>query len=280
MGCLRVRRYSRAMIETAPSDNTARFTGLAETYEKFRPSYPAEALAAIRAYWTKTPGVPRLLADIGGGTGISTRAMMAALAEGGGDGWAAKVVEPNDDMRAQASAALADRPDVTVVKGAAEALPFGDGAVGLLLAAQAAHWFDRPRFYADAARVLAPGGVMVILYNNRDLYGDPLMAAFETEVETSVEGYRRNYRSWDLMAELHALDWARDVTEIVHPWTWRLTPEGFAGLMLSRSKMTPYKELRGEAAARATIFNLAQRFTDAQGRVGVPYTTQAACVRR
>ncbi len=268
------------MIEIAPPDNTTRFTGLAETYEKFRPSYPAEALAAVRAYWGETPGVPRLLADIGGGTGISTRAMLAILAEGGGDAWTAQVVEPNDDMRTQAVAALADRPDVSVVKGTAETLPFGDGAVGLLLAAQAAHWFDRPRFYADAARALAPGGAMVILYNNRDLYDDPLMAAFETEVETSVEGYWRNYRSWDLMAELHALDWAQDVTEIVHPWTWRLTPEGFTGLMLSRSKMTPYKEVHGEEAARAAILGLAHRFADAEGMVGVRYNTQAACVRR
>ncbi|HBC09664.1 MAG TPA: SAM-dependent methyltransferase [Rhodospirillaceae bacterium] len=268
------------MSDSAHPDNTARFTGLAETYEKFRPSYPPEALAAVRAYWAETPGVPRLLADIGGGTGISTRAMMTALAEGGGDVWTAQVVEPNDDMRAQATAALADRPDVSVVKGTAEVLPFGDGAVGLLLAAQAAHWFDRPRFYADAARVLAPGGVMVILYNNRDLYDDRLMAAFETEVETSVEGYWRNYRSWNLMAELHALDWAQDVTEIVHPWTWRLTPEGFAGLMLSRSKMTPYKDVHGEDAARRAILDLAHRFADVEGRVGVRYNTQAACVRR
>jgi SAM-dependent methyltransferase len=280
MGGPRVRRYSRAMSKPAPTDNTARFTGLAETYQKFRPSYPADALAAVRAYWAETPGVPRLLADIGGGTGISTRAMMAALAADGSDAWTATVVEPNDDMRAQAMAALADRPDVSVVKGEAEALPFGVGTVGLLMAAQAAHWFDRPRFYADAARVLAPGGAMVILYNNRDLYGDPLMAAFETEVETSVEGYWRNYRSWDLMGELHALDWARDVTEIVHPWTWRLTPEGFAGLMLSRSKMKPYKEVHGEDAARAAILDLANRFADAEGMVGVRYNTQAACVRR
>lgn len=268
------------MSETAPSDNTARFTGLAETYEKYRPGYPGEALAAVRAYWAETPGLPRRLADIGGGTGISTRAMMAVLAEGGGDAWTAKVVEPNDDMRAQASAALADRPDVSVVKGAAEALPFADAGIGLLMAAQAAHWFDRPRFYAEAARVLAPGGVMLILYNNRDLYDDPLMAAFETEVETSVDGYSRSYRSWDLMGELQALDWARDVCEIVHPWTWRLTPEGFAGLMLSRSKMAPYRHVHGEDGARAAIRDLAAAFADADGMVGVPYKTQATCVRR
>lgn len=268
------------MTEITPPDNTARFTGLAETYQKFRPSYPAEALAAVRDYWAETPGVPRLLADIGGGTGISTRAMLAALAAGGGGVWTARVVEPNDDMRAQATAALADRAEVAVVKGAAEVLPFDAGDVGFLMAAQAAHWFDRPRYYAEAARVLAPGGVMLVLYNNRDLYDDPLMAAFENEVETSVEGYWRNYRSWDLMAELHALGWAKDVTEIVHSWTWRLTPEGFAGLMLSRSKMAPYKEVHGEDAARREILALAHRFADAEGMVGVRYNTQAACVRR
>ncbi|MAN81128.1 MAG: SAM-dependent methyltransferase [Rhodospirillaceae bacterium] len=268
------------MSDTASPDNTARFTGLAETYEKYRPSYPSEALAAVRAYWAETPGAPRLLADIGGGTGISTRAMMAALGGDGGQAWTARVVEPNDDMRAQAEAALADRPDVSVVKGEAEALPCDDAEVGLLMAAQAAHWFDRPRFYADAARALAPGGTMVILYNNRDLYDDPLMAAFEAELETAIDGYSRTYRSWDLMGELQALDWARDVTEIVHPWTWRLTPDGFAGLMLSRSKMAPYKEALGEDGARAAIRDLAGRFADAEGMVGVPYKTQAACVRR
>jgi SAM-dependent methyltransferase len=265
---------------TDAADNTARFTGLAESYAKHRPDYPAAALAAVGAYWAKTPGVVRLLADIGGGTGISTRAMLAALADLGGPAWSARVVEPNDDMRSQAERALADRPEVSVIKGTAEDLPFEDGSVGLLMAAQAAHWFDRPRFYEDAKRVLAPGGMMLILFNNRELYDDPLMAAFEEQVETSVEGYWRNYRSWDLMSELHALDWAKDVSEEIHPWVWRLTPEDFTGLMLSRSKMTPYKDVHGEAAARAAILNLAQGFTDAEGMVEVQYKTQAACVRR
>ena len=123
-------------------------------------------------------------------------------------------------------------------------------------------------------------GVMLILFNNRELYNDPLMAAFEEQVETSVEGYWRTYRSWNLMAELHDLDWPADVTEIVHPWVWRLTPEAFAGLMLSRSKMTPYKEVHGAAAAEAAILDLARGFTDPDGLVDVQYKTQAAVARR
>ena len=265
---------------TATTDNTARFTGLAESYAKHRPSYPAEALAMVGDYWSAASGVPRLLADIGGGTGISTRAMMAALADLGGQPWTARVVEPNDDMRRQADLALADRSDVSVMSGTAEALPFPDGEVGLLMAAQAAHWFDRPRFYDEAQRVLAPGGTLLVLFNNRELYDDPLMAAFESQVETSVEGYWRDHRSWSLMDELRALDWARDIREFIHPWVWHLTPEDFTGLMLSRSKMTPFKEVHGEEAAAKAILALAHEFQDADGMVEVQYKTQAACVRR
>lgn len=262
------------MTDTA--ENAGRFTGLAETYQKHRPDYPAAALEQVAAFWSQAPGVPRRLADIGGGTGKSLRAILPVL----GTGWTAAVVEPNDDMRGEAEKALAGLAGVTAVKGAAEALPFPDASLGLVMAAQAAHWFDRPRFYAEAARVLAPGGTLLILYNNRDLHTDPLSSAFEDLAEGAVPGYRRDYRSWDLMAELKALAWAREVVEYTHPWTWRLTPEGFAGLMLSRSKMTPFRESLGEAAARAAIRDLARRHADPDGMASVRYVTQAVCARR
>lgn len=34
--------------------------------------------------------------------------------------------------------------------------------VDLVTVAQALHWFDRPRFYAEVGRVLAPGGVIAV----------------------------------------------------------------------------------------------------------------------
>jgi ubiquinone/menaquinone biosynthesis C-methylase UbiE len=34
--------------------------------------------------------------------------------------------------------------------------------VDLVTAAQAVHWFDRPRFWAEARRVLRPGGVVAV----------------------------------------------------------------------------------------------------------------------
>jgi SAM-dependent methyltransferase len=41
----------------------------------------------------------------------------------------------------------------------AEAISLAAGSVDLLTCAQAAHWLDWPRFTAEAARVLRPGGV-------------------------------------------------------------------------------------------------------------------------
>lgn len=41
-------------------------------------------------------------------------------------------------------------------KGIAEELPFPNSSVDLLTASSAAHWFDQPRFQAEANRVLKP----------------------------------------------------------------------------------------------------------------------------
>jgi hypothetical protein len=50
---------------------TGRFTGLAGTYAKYRPSYPAQAIEYI---WKRCGlGTDLLLVDVGFGTGISTR---------------------------------------------------------------------------------------------------------------------------------------------------------------------------------------------------------------
>jgi SAM-dependent methyltransferase len=44
----------------------------------------------------------------------------------------------------------------------AEASGLAERSVDLVTVAQAAHWFDLPRFYAEVARVLKPGGVIAL----------------------------------------------------------------------------------------------------------------------
>ncbi|MDO9465755.1 MAG: class I SAM-dependent methyltransferase [Thiobacillus sp.] len=55
----------------------------------------------------------------------------------------------------------------------AEVSGLDDGSIDLISVAQAAHWFDLPRFYAEATRVLKPGGVLALWgYGRMELPGE------------------------------------------------------------------------------------------------------------
>ena len=53
-------------------------------------------------------------------------------------------------------------PRVTYHVAPAEASGLADRSVDLVTAAQAVHWFDRPRFWAEARRVLQPRGLVAV----------------------------------------------------------------------------------------------------------------------
>lgn len=60
----------------------------------------------------------------------------------------------------------------------AEASALEDGSVDLVTVAQAAHWFDLPRFYAEVARVLKPGGALALWGYGRMVLPGTLDAPF------------------------------------------------------------------------------------------------------
>src|SRR5690606_36647496 len=94
---------------------------------------------------------PIRAADVGAGTGISAR----ALAQRGVE---VVAVEPNAAMRA----AAAPHPRVTWREGTADDTGLPDGAVDLVLVAQAFHWFDPPGALREFHRILRPGGRLAI----------------------------------------------------------------------------------------------------------------------
>jgi SAM-dependent methyltransferase len=135
-------------------DRSARsFDGVADAYQRARPSYPAAAVAWVLE---RAPG--RRVVDLAAGTGKLTQVLVAAGAD-------VTAVEPLPNMRAHLERAL---PGVPALDGTAEAIPLGSGSADAVLVAQAFHWFDADRALREIARVLVPGGVLGLLWNLRD----------------------------------------------------------------------------------------------------------------
>lgn len=132
----------------------SRFSDRAADYAKYRPSYPEEAIAII----LQGLGHPsqQVAADIGAGTGISSR----LLAQQGVKVFA---IEPNAAMRDAAT----PHPLVEFHEGTAEATKLPDASVDLVTCFQAFHWFNPEPTLKEFNRILKRSGRLVVVWNDR-----------------------------------------------------------------------------------------------------------------
>ena len=126
------------------------FGTVSAAYERGRPEYPDEVVD-----WLLPDRSARVI-EIGSGTGKFTRSLVRC-------GVSVTATEPDPGMRAAFSAG-----DVEVIAGTAEAIPAADGSADAVLAAQCWHWVDPERASREVGRVLVPGGVLGVLWNDRD----------------------------------------------------------------------------------------------------------------
>lgn len=140
-------------------DSTARFTGKAEGYAKYRPKY-AEAYIdyLVESFGLKDGS---MIADVGSGTGILTKQLLDR-------GLHVLAVEPNGDMRAQAEKELREYTGFRSVAGTAENTSLEAASTDLVTAGQAFHWFDREAFRSECTRILKRGGSVSLVWNSRD----------------------------------------------------------------------------------------------------------------
>jgi SAM-dependent methyltransferase len=118
---------------------------------KYRPGYPDEAIDAIIAKAGLQPGAR--IADIGSGTGISSRPFAKR-------GFDVVGVEPNAEMRAAADG-------FTSVDGTAENTGLPDASVDLVIAAQAFHWFRSDDARKEMRRITKAPHRVALIWNER-----------------------------------------------------------------------------------------------------------------
>jgi SAM-dependent methyltransferase len=163
-------------------DATTRFSRRVNDYVRYRPGYPEELERALR----RRVGYHHdlVVADIGSGTGISSRYFLDR-------GNTVYAVEPNADMRSAAEEWLSTYSRFHSVAGRAEHTTLGEGSVDLVAAAQAFHWFDAALARTEFERILKPGGAVVLLWNERKLEASPFLIDYENLLQDVSEDYRQ-----------------------------------------------------------------------------------------
>jgi ubiquinone/menaquinone biosynthesis C-methylase UbiE len=162
------------------SDTTKRFSEQAGDYRRYRPGYPAAVITLLQKELGFSSGWK--VADVGSGTGLSAELFL----NHGNEVWA---VEPNPEMREAAEEIYGQQPGFHSVAGTASATGLDQDSVHLVCSAQAFHWFDVEEAKAEFARILQPGGRIVLIWNER-VHDDAFHQAYEALLYERIEGYR------------------------------------------------------------------------------------------
>jgi len=134
------------------------FSAFANRYADFRPHYPA----AIFDFLASIVPQNSLVWDCACGNGQATVDLAQRFAG----------VIGTDASKEQIASAT-PRPNIEYRVAPAENCGLVDGSVGLVTVAQAIHWFNFDRFYAEVSRVLTDDGVIAIwAYGIDEVEGD------------------------------------------------------------------------------------------------------------
>jgi SAM-dependent methyltransferase len=128
------------------------FAGVADAYDRARPSYPREAAA-----WLVGSEHAHVL-ELGAGTGKLTEQLVAL-------GHRVVATDPLPEMLSHLVEHL---PDTPAVIAEAEHIPMRARSVDTVVGGQAFHWFEKGLALPEIARVLRPGGHLALAWNVRD----------------------------------------------------------------------------------------------------------------
>jgi SAM-dependent methyltransferase len=238
-----------------------RFSDAAGGYRAARPTYPGalfEALAALAP-------ARELAWDVGAGNGQASRGLAACFA---------RVHATDASARQIAEAPPAERVSYAVEP--AERVSLADGSADLVLAAQSLHWFDLPLFYAEAERVLKPGGILAALGYDWMYVSDEIDRAINEDLLPLLAGHwaPQNRLLWDgyRSVAFPGEEIRLGAYAIYLDWSF----EDVRGYVMSWSAARGFIAAGGEERLEGALAGLARQWGEGRRRVVMPLFVRAA----
>jgi SAM-dependent methyltransferase len=146
------------------------FSAVAEQYAQARPEYPRELFDWIASVLPSR----ELCWEAGCGSGQASRDLARVFER----------VHATDPSMAQIANARGPA-NVAFAVEPGEACSLGDASVDAVCVAQALHWFDLPKFFAECGRVLKPGGAL-FAWGYQDIVVPDALAAANDALQEAI----------------------------------------------------------------------------------------------
>jgi len=244
-------------------DAQQRFSSRVADYVRYRPGYPAALIELL----CEKCGLrrERVVADVGSGTGLLSKVFLD-------NGNRVIGVEPNDEMRVAGDEFLAEYARFSSVKGSSESTTLGNASVDLVTAAQAFHWFEPAATRREFARILKPGGSVVVIWNDRRIGETAFGRAYEDLLVRYGTDYAKVKEAYPEAGDMENFFGNENFARAELPNFQEFDLPGLRGRLRSSS----YAPREGDARYEPMMDALRELFDTNQdgGKVRMEYATQ------
>lgn len=179
------------------------FEPAVDEYDAGRPSYPAGVYDALE------PLSGLCVLDIGAGTGIATRELLAR-------GASVIAIDPGRQMLHRA---MSHSPTLPAVVADGVALPLRAASIDLACFAQSWHWLEPRTRVQEIHRVLRPRGRWAAWWSHARADAEPWFDHYWAAIERACPGTHRSQRDTDWGETVSTGEGFEVGSRVVVPWT-------------------------------------------------------------